>query len=56
MENTREEEQTYLIWINHTDKILSFKRSEGFEQLHFSSQVEKLEFAIEKSSSGYRIQ
>ena len=56
MENTREEEQTYLIWINHADKILSFKQVEGFEQLHFSSQEEKLEFAIEKSASGYRNQ
>ena len=56
MEKPQEEETAYPIWINHTDRILSFKSAEGFEQLHFSSQEEKLEFAIEKSSSGYRIQ
>lgn len=46
----------YPIWINHTNKIVSFKRAKGFEQLHFSSQEEKLVFAIEKCSCGYRIQ
>lgn len=56
MEKPREEELAYPIWIDHTEKIVSFKRAEGFEQLQFSSQEEKLAFAIEKCSSGYRIQ
>ena len=56
METLREEELAYPIWIDHKDKIVSFKSVEGFEQLHFSSQEEKLAFAIEKCSSGYRIQ
>ena len=56
MEKPREEELAYPIWIDHKDKIVSFKSAEGFDQLHFSSQEEKLEFAIEKSASGYRIQ
>ena len=58
MEKPREEERAYPIWIDHKDKIVSFKsvEGEGFEQLHFSSQEEKLAFAIEKCSSGYRIQ
>lgn len=58
MEKPREEELAYPIWIDHKDKIVSFKsvEGEGFEQLHFSSQEEKLAFAIEKCSSGYRIQ
>ena len=56
MEKTREEEQAYPIWIDRTEKIVSFKHAEGFEQLQFSSQEEKLAFAIEKCSSGYRIQ
>lgn len=55
--NTRtEEEKAYPIWIDRTDKIISFKSAGGFEQLHFSSQEEKLAFAMEKCSSGYRIQ
>ena len=56
MEKAREDEQAYPIWIDHTDKIVSFKSAEGFEQLQLSSQEEKLAFAIEKCSSGYRIQ
>ena len=56
MEKPREEEKAYPIWIDHKDKIVSFKSVEGFEQLQFSSQEEKLAFAIEKCSSGYRIQ
>ena len=56
MEKLREEELAYLIWIDHKGKIVSFKSAEGFEQLQFSSQEEKLAFAIEKCSSGYRIQ
>lgn len=56
MEMTIEEEQAYPIWIDHTNKIVSFKIAEGFEQLHFSSREDKLAFAIKKCSSGYRIQ
>ena len=56
MKKTSEEEMTCLIWIDHSDKIVSFKRAEGFEQLRFSSQKEKFAFAMEKCSSGYRIQ
>ena len=56
MKKLREEELAYLIWIDHKEKIVSFKSAEGFEQLQFSSQEEKLAFAIEKCSSGYRIQ
>ena len=56
MERTREEETAYPIWIDRTDKIMSFRYVEGYEQLHFSSQEEKLAFAVEKCSSGYRVQ
>lgn len=56
MKKENEKEEACLIWIDHTDKIVSFKRAEGFEQLRFSSQKEKFAFAMEKCSSGYRIQ
>mgnify|MGYP000021393646 FL=1 len=56
MSKEPEEKADYPIWIDHTDKIVSFKSAEGFEQLHFSSHEEKLAFAIDKCSSGYRIQ
>lgn len=56
MKKTSEEEKANLIWIDHTDKIVSFKSAEGFEELCFSSPKEKFAFAMEKCSSGYRIQ
>ena len=56
MPQPQQDEKTYPIWINHTEKIVSFKWAEGFEQLLFSSQEQKLAFAVEKSFSGYRIQ
>ena len=56
MDKMREEEKAYPIWIDHNEKIVSFKSADGFEQLDFSSQEEKLAFSIEKCSSGYRIQ
>ena len=56
MNKSSEEEKAYPIWIDHTDKIVSFQSVEGFEQLCFSSQAEKLAFAMEKCYAGYRIQ
>lgn len=56
MAKLREEETSYPIWIDHTDKIVSFKDAEGVEIMYFSSYEEKLAFAIDKCSSGYRIQ
>ena len=56
MNKSSEEEKAYPIWIDHTDKIVSFQSVEGFERLCFSSQAEKLAFAMEKCYAGYRIQ
>lgn len=56
MSKEPDEKAGYPIWINHVDKIVSFKSEDGFEQLYFSSHEEKLAFAIDKCSSGYRIQ
>ena len=56
MKEASEKEKAYPIWIDHTDKIVSFQSAEGFERLCFSSQKEKLAFAMEKCYSGYRIQ
>ena len=56
MSKEPEEKAGYPIWINHTDKIVSFQDAERFEIMYFSSHEEKLAFAIDKCSSGYRIQ
>ena len=54
-----EEERTQLecvLWIDHTDRIISFKKAEGFERKGFLSHDEKIAYALEKSTDGYRIQ
>lgn len=56
MDKEREKEKVYPVWIDHINRIISFKNEVGFEEISFASQEEKLAFAIEKCSSGYRIQ
>ena len=48
--------KVYPIWIDETNKIISFKQIKGFELIRFSSKEEKTAFVVEKSYSGYRFQ
>lgn len=45
-----------LLWINWTEQIVSFRKEDGYERLEFPSDEEKLEYAFEKTSNGFRIQ
>lgn len=45
-----------VLWIDHTNRIISFAAIKGFEQMVFSSREEKIAYAYEKGFSGYRIQ
>ena len=56
MDKESVEEKAYPVWIDQTNRIVSFKNEAGFEEVLFPSQEEKLAFALEKCSSGYRIQ
>lgn len=56
LEETRKEETAYPIWINHVEKVVSFKYAEGFTRVEFPSHEERLSFAFEKGFLGYRIQ
>ena len=44
------------LWVDHTNRIISFRRAAGFEAKTFLSQSLKIAYAFEMSSSGYRIQ
>lgn len=44
------------IWIDHLKQIVSFREGEGFEVLAFSTPEERLAYAFEKCSNGYRVQ
>lgn len=45
-----------VLWIDHTNRIISFKKADGFEAKVFSTREEKIVYAFQKSASGYRIQ
>lgn len=45
-----------VLWIDHINRIISFKKAEGFEAKVFPTREEKIVYAFQKSTSGYRIQ
>ena len=45
-----------VLWIDHANRIISFKKAEGFEVKVFPTQEEKIDYAFRKGTSGYRIQ
>ena len=45
-----------VLWIDRTNRIISFKKAEGFEEMVFPTQEEKITYAFRKGTSGYRIQ
>ena len=45
-----------ILWIDRTNRIISFKKAEGFEAKIFSTREEKIAYAFRKGTSGYRIQ
>ena len=45
-----------LLWVDWTERVVSFHEASGFERLEFSSDEEKLDYAFQKTSGGFRIQ
>ena len=45
-----------VLWIDHTNRIISFKKAEGFKEKSFPTRDEKIAYAFRKGASGYRIQ
>ena len=50
------EKQSYRLWVQWEEKIISFHKEDGFEELSFANRDELLAYAAEKSNSGYAIQ
>ena len=44
------------IWVNWEERIISFQKADGFEELQYPSHEEMLRFAIDKGSEGFGIQ
>lgn len=51
-----EEENVHSIWVDWDRRIISFRSADGFEELRYPTHEEMFAFAIDKGSSGYRIQ
>ena len=45
-----------VLWIDRTNRIISFKEAEGFEAKVFPTREEKIAYAFRECSSDYRIQ
>lgn len=45
-----------VLWIDRTNRIITFKKTEGFEPKEFPTRDEKIAYAFRKGISGYRIQ
>ena len=43
------------IWIDHANRIISFRKEDGFEPRAFLSPDEQMQYALEKCSNGYRV-
>ena len=44
------------LWVNRKAQILSFVKTEGFERERFSNCDQMMNYALQLSRSGYRIQ
>ena len=44
------------LWIDHVNRIISFKKADGLERMVFASREDKMSYAYEKCCAGYRVQ
>lgn len=51
-----EVDQSFSVWIDWDAKIISFQKVDGFDELTFRSNEEKLSFVVKKGLDGYGIQ
>ena len=55
MEN-REEKIIFSIWVDWKNRVISFSKENGFEELCFQTHEEKMRFAMEKGNEGFGLQ
>ena len=56
MKEDKHTQEICAIWIDHINRIISFRKEDGFEPQAFSSPDERMQYALEKSTNGYRVQ
>ena len=53
---TEEKEKVFTLWIDWDQRVVSFEKEEGFEELRYSSHEEMIRFAIQRGNEGFGIQ
>lgn len=56
MKEEEENQGAHLAWVSEAQKIISFQKTAGFEEVSFPSQEEKFLFVVRLCETGYRIQ
>ena len=52
MKEDRRPQEICAIWVDHTNRIISFRKEDGFEPRAFLSPDEQMQYALEKCSNG----
>ena len=52
----RDEEIVFFIWVDWKNRVISFSKENGFEELRFQTHEEKMLFAWEKGNEGFGLQ
>ncbi len=50
------QQKKHFIWIDLHNKIISFKKVEGFDFMCFETDEKRFKFVLERGLAGYRIQ
>lgn len=51
-----EKEEVHSVWVDWENRVISFRKAEGFEELQYPTHEEMFAFAIEKGFGGFGIQ
>lgn len=51
-----DEREKHICWVNPAEKVVSFRREEGYLKTEFASRKELLEFVRLRVDLGYKVQ
>ena len=55
MKEDFEDQAVLSVWVNKNERIVTFRNTDGFTQMTFQSQEEKMAYIYNLCESGYRI-
>lgn len=51
-----EDEKVHSIWVDWENRVISFRKADGFEERQYPTHEEMFQFAIQKGNEGFGIQ